>query len=45
MINLLVKTPNQLTIFRIKIGSKINDDSRGKSNTNIQIKFKTSIIR
>ena len=42
---MLGNTPNQQTKFRIKKGVDINDESRGTYNTNIQIRFKTSISR
>ena len=42
IINLLDNTPNQPTKFRTK---KINDDSRGKCNTNSKIKFKISLLK
>ena len=45
IINLLDKTPNQLTKFRIKNQVEIKDDSRGMYNTKGQITFKTSMLR
>ena len=42
---MLDNTPNQPTKFRTKDWVEINDDSRGKYNTNSQIKFKTSMLR
>ena len=45
IINLLNNTPNESTRFRTENGAQINDDSRGTYNTNIQIKFKTSMLR
>ena len=45
IINLLENTTNQATKFRTKNWIEINDDSRGTYNTNIQIKFKTSMLR
>ena len=44
IINLLENTTNQATKFRTKNWIEINDDSRGTYNTNIQIKFKTSML-
>ena len=44
-IKLVQNTPNQPTKFRSKKLVEINDESRGTYNTNIQIKFKTSILR
>ena len=37
MINFLDNTPNQPTKFRAKSYVQINDNSRGKYNSNIQI--------
>ena len=45
IINLLDNTPNQPTKFRKKNWVEINDDARGMYNTNIQIKFKTSMLK
>ena len=45
IINLLDNTPNQATKFRTKNWVEKNDDERGTYNTNIQIKFKTSMLR
>ena len=45
IINLLNNTPYQPTKFRTENWVQINDDSRGTYNTNIQIKFKTSMLR
>ena len=45
IINLLENTPNQPTKFRTKNWVKINDGTRGKCNTNSQIKFKTSMLK
>ena len=42
IINFLHNTPNQPTNFRTKNWVKINDGSRGKYNTNSQIKFRSS---
>ena len=44
IINLLDNTPNQPTKFRTKNLVEINDESRGRYDTNSQIKFKTSIL-
>ena len=38
-------TPNQPTKFRTKNWVEINDDSHGTSNTNSEIKFKTSTLK
>ena len=38
---MLDNTPNQQSKFRTKNRIKVNDDSRGKCNTNSQRKFKT----
>ena len=45
IINLSDNTPNQLTKFRTKRWVQINDDSRGKYNTNSQIRFKISLLK
>ena len=45
IINLLENTPNQSTKFRTKTCFEINDESRGRYNTNSEIKFKTSMLR
>ena len=45
IINLLDNRLNQSTKYRTKYWVEINDDSRGTYNTNIQIKFKTSMLR
>ena len=45
LINLLDNTPNQRTKFRTKNWVEINDDACGKRNTNIQIKFQTSMLK
>ena len=37
MINFLDNTPNQPTKFKTKSQVQINDNSRGKYNSNIQI--------
>ena len=44
-INLLDNTPNQPTKFRVKNLVEINDDARRTYNTNIPIKFKTSMLK
>ena len=43
-INFLENAPNQPTKFRTKNWAEINDDWRGKYNTNSHIKFKTSSL-
>ena len=45
IINLLDNTPIQPTKFKTKKWVQINDDGRGTYNTNIKIKFKTSMLR
>ena len=45
IINLLDNTPNQPSKFRTRKWVEINDDSRGRYNTNSQIKFKTSVLK
>ena len=42
---MLENTPNQPTKFRTKNWVEIDDDARRMYNTNIQIKFKTSMLR
>ena len=42
---MLTNTPNQPTKFRKKNWVEINDDSRGRYNSNSQIKLKTSMLR
>ena len=42
--NLLDNTPNQPTKFRTETSIEINDDSRGKYDTNSQIKFETAML-
>ena len=44
-INLLDNTPNQSTKFRTKNWVEINDDASETHNTNIQIRFKISMIK
>ena len=43
IINLLGNISNQLSKFRIKNWIEINDQSRGLYNTNIEIRFKTTM--
>ena len=43
--NLLDTTSNQPCKFRTKNSVEINDESRGASNINSQIKFKTSMLK
>ena len=43
--NLLDTTSNQPCKFRAKNSVEINDESRGASNINSQIKFKTSMLK
>ena len=45
IINLLDNTSSQLSKFRIKNWVEINDDSRGRYNTNSQIKLKNSMLK
>ena len=45
IIILLDNTPNQPTEIRTKTWVEINDYSRGRYNTNSQIKFKTLMLR
>ena len=45
IINLLDNTPNQPTQLRTKNWVEIYDESRGTYNTNIQIRFETSMLR
>ena len=45
IINLLNNTPNQPTISRTKNWVEINDNTQGRSNSNSQIKFKTSMFK
>ena len=44
-IKLVQNTPNQPSKFRSKKLVEINEESSGTYNTNIQIKFKTSMLR
>ena len=43
--NLLVNKPNQLSKFRTKNRTEINDQSRGVYNTNKDIRFKTAMLK
>ena len=43
--NLLDNTLNQISQLRTKIWVEINDDLRGKYNTNSQIKFKAAMLK
>ena len=43
--NLLDNTLNQISQLRTKIWVEINDDLRGKYNTNSQIKFKATMLK
>ena len=45
IINLLDNTTNQPTNFRAKNWVEINDNAHGRYYTNIQIKFKTSMLK
>ena len=45
IINLLDNTSNQLSKFRRKNWTEINDHSRGVCNTNTDIRFKTTILK
>ena len=45
IINLLDNIPNQPSKFRTKNWVEINDESRGTYNANIQIKFKTTVLK
>ena len=45
IINLLDNTPNEISRFRAITWVEVNDDARGRYNTNSQIKFKTSMLR
>ena len=44
IINLLDHTSNQFFKFRTKNWIEINDQSRGVSNTNSDIRFKTTML-
>ena len=43
--NLLDNTPNQLSKFRTKKWIEINDQSRGVSNVNSDMRFKTTKLK
>ena len=43
--NLIEDTSNQRSKFRTKNWVEINDESRGAYNANIQIKFKTTMLK
>ena len=45
ILNLLDNTPNQPFKFETKNWVKINDESQGTYNEDIEIKFKTSMLR
>ena len=45
IINLLENTPNEPSKLRIKSWVKVNDESRGTSNVNSQIRFKTLMLK
>ena len=45
LINLLGNTPNRPSKFKIKVWVEINDESRGKYNTNSQTIFKSLILK
>ena len=45
IINLLDNTPNQLSKFRAKNWTEINDQSRGVYIDNSDIRFKTSMLK
>ena len=45
MISLLDNTPNQPTKFRTKKWVELIGDTRGRYNTNKQIRLKTSMLR
>ena len=44
-INLLGNIPNQTSRFGTITWIEVNDDARGRNNTNSQIKFKTSVLK
>ena len=44
IINLLDHTSNQFFMFRTKNWIEINDQSRGVCNTNIDIRFQTTML-
>ena len=45
IINLLDNTQNQLSKFRTKNWSEINDQSRRVDNTNSDIRFKNTVLK
>ena len=45
IINLLDNTQNQLSKFRTKNWSEINDQSRRVDNTNSDIRFKDTVLK
>ena len=45
VINLFENTSNQPYKFRTRNWVEINDGSRGTYNTNIQVKFKTTMLK
>ena len=45
IMNLLDNTPSEPTKFRTKNWVEINDKSHRTYNTNIQVRFKTSMLR
>ena len=45
IINLLDNISNQLSKFRTRNWTEINDQSRGVSNTNSDIRFKTTMLK
>ena len=45
IMNLLDKNNNQPSKLKTKNWIKVNDDAHGTYNTNIQIKFKTTMLR
>ena len=45
IINLIDNTSNQMSKFRTKNWTEINDQSRGVYNTNSDIRFKTTMLK
>ena len=45
IINLIDNTSNQMSKFRTKSWTEINDQSRGVYNTNSDIRFKTTMLK
>ena len=43
--NLLDNTPNQLSRFKTKNWTEINDQPRGSYNVNSDIRFKTTMLK